>query len=144
MGIQTAGNVPFSSFEAIIPFTQFIMDDFKVFDNSLHRRYVGVPNDRIKQTLVRLSQVDGIKLIVRTPVVTGVNDNEEQIGSICNFIKDFKNLDYYELLKYHNLGLSKLESLNMDFGMEFVPPTEQTMLLLKSVAQRYVKTVKYI
>ncbi len=144
VGIQTAGNVPFSAFEAIMPFTQFIMYDFKVFDDALHRKYVGVSNCRIKQNLLRLSEYEQIKLIVRTPVVTGVNDNEAQIGAICDFIKDFKNLDYYELLKYHSLGRSKLENLNMDFGMEFVPPTEQTMLRLKAVAERYVKNVKYI
>ena len=40
--IQTACNVPYSEFEKVLPYTDTMMCDFKVFDDTLHQKYVGV------------------------------------------------------------------------------------------------------
>ena len=108
VGIQTAGNVPYSEFEKIIQYTDFIMCDLKVFNDDIHKKYTGVSNSLILENIRRLAEED-MDLIIRTPVITGVNDNKEYIADICRYIKDFKNLKYYELLKYNELGVSKLE-----------------------------------
>ena len=118
------------------------MSDFKVFDADLHKKFIGTDNALIKENLQKLSK-ENVRLIVRTPVVPSVNDNEKEISDICNFIKDFENLDYYELLKYHSFGLGKLPSLNMRFGREFDVPTEEKMEKLANTARGILPNVRY-
>lgn len=139
--IQTASNVPYEYFEKVLPYTDTIMSDLKVFDEEVHKKYIGVSNKRILENLKKLSFED-VKLIVRTPIVTDVNDAELEIAEICNFISEFQNLEYYELLRYHNLGLSKLESLNMDFGREFEIPSDEKMEKLTAIAREVLPHVK--
>lgn len=139
--IQTACNVPYSHFERILPYVDTFMCDFKLFDDALHREYTGVSNTLIKENLQRLSQTD-VNLIVRTPVIGGVNDTVEEIGAISRFIGGFENLDYYELLRYHSYGLGKLQGLHMDFGKEFSVPDTDVMQTLTDTAKQYVNKVK--
>ena len=140
--IQTASNVPYSYFKKVLPYTDIVMSDFKVFDADLHKKFIGTDNAIIKENLQKLSK-ENVRLIVRTPVVPSVNDNEKEISDICNFIKDFENLDYYELLEYHSFGLGKLPSLNMRFGREFDVPTEEKMEKLANTARGILPNVRY-
>lgn len=140
--IQTASNVPYSYFKNILPYTDIIMSDFKVFDADLHKKFIGTDNALIKENLQKLSK-ENVRLIVRTPVVPSVNDNEKEISDICNFIKDFENLDYYELLEYHSFGIGKLPSLNMKFGREFDVPSKEKMEMLANTARGILPNVRY-
>lgn len=139
--IQTASNVPYSYFEKVLPYTDIVMSDFKVFDNEKHKTFIGTDNLLIKENLSKLSE-ENVRLIVRTPVVPSVNDSEEEISKICEYIKDFKNLDYYELLEYHEFGRGKLPSLHMEFGRAFEPPTEAKMKMLTETARKILPNVK--
>lgn len=139
--IQTACNVPYSEFEKVLPYTDTMMCDFKVFDDTLHQKYVGVSNVRIMENLQRLAS-ENVRLIVRTPIVGGVNDTSEEVEQISRFIQPFANLDYYELLRYHAYGLGKLEGLQMSFGQEFEVPTEEQMKQLTDIAKQYIPRVK--
>ena len=59
-----------------------------------------------------------------------VNDTEEAIGSIADFIR-CKNNVRYELLKYHRLGESKYASLHRMYPMGDVELSEETFRRLK-------------
>ncbi|MEG1870290.1 MAG: radical SAM protein, partial [Oscillospiraceae bacterium] len=141
VGIQTAGNVPYEYFEKILPYTDFIMCDMKIFNDVMHQKYVGTSNKLILKNMERLSN-ENIKLIIRTPVISRINEND--IEDICKYIKDFENLAYYELLKYHKLGLSKLENLNINSCIEFEPPTDEKLKELFFAAKKIIKNVKCI
>ena len=58
-----------------------------------------------------------LPLIIRTPVIPGVNDKPDEIGKIASFVAGFRNLWYYELLPYHPLGLGKYASIGREPGM---------------------------
>lgn len=139
--VQTACNVPYEYFQTVMPYVNTFMCDFKIFDEVLHKKYVGASNIRIKENLQRLSN-ENINLIVRTPVIGGVNDSETEIENICKFICNFKNLDYYELLRYHAYGLGKLAGFHMDFGQEFDVPSTEAMQKFTNIAKKYIKRVK--
>ena len=56
----------------------------------------------------------GKPVIVRTPVIPGVNDAEAEIVSIAAFLKEIGSLQYYELLNFNPMGASKYDSLEMN------------------------------
>ena len=110
-----------------------LMADLKVWDEALHCRYTGLGNRLVCENLVR-TQETGVPLILRTPVVPGVNATNKEIGEIAAFARGLSNLRYYELLSYHPLGLDKARALGREI-CEFDRPTRETMLSLAETAQ---------
>lgn len=107
VAIDTAGCVPFSSFEAVLPYTNFFLYDIKCLDSELHKKGTGRDNALILQNLDRLIEV-GARIIVRTPVIPDFNEGEE-INRIIAFCKE-RGLTH-ELLPYHTFGEDKKEAL---------------------------------
>lgn len=100
--------------ERLLPLVDEWMCDFKIFDGALHREMTGVGNERIRENLGRLVG-SGAKVVVRTPVVPGVNDNETEIGNICRMLLPFEEwLLGYELLRFHTLGFDKFAACGME------------------------------
>jgi pyruvate formate lyase activating enzyme len=139
--IETAGNYPWSYLEELLPHVDLIMYDLKVWDPDIHRRYIGNRGERIRENLRRLAKEER-DLIVRTPVIGGVNDTVEEIAGIARFIQSFDRLAYYELLPYHPLGASKYESLGRSHNTDFYTPTKEKMAELANVARRHVREVR--
>lgn len=107
VAIDTAGNVDFSHFEKVLPFTDLFLYDVKCIDSALHKKGVGVDNIQILTNLEKLCQC-GKKIIVRIPCIPGFNDNDEleRIKKYCQSL----SLEF-EILKYHEFGTSKKKAL---------------------------------
>lgn len=122
--VETNLSVPSELIEELLPLVGLWMCDLKLADDSLHRRWTGMSNARTVANL-RLLGRRGVPLIVRTPVVPGVNDTPEAIGAICALLKDLEGLRCYELLGFHTLGTDKYACLGMENpmpGTEPLPP----------------------
>lgn len=96
----------------ILKSLDFIMADFKIFDQEKHKKYTGVSNAGIKENIKKLDGL-GVPFIIRTPIIPGINDSGEEVALIRDFIKDFKNIKKYELLPYHPLGVLKQKALGL-------------------------------
>lgn len=107
VAIDTAGNVPFSSFEQVLPFVDLFLYDVKALDPALHQRGTGVTNERILANLDALRE-RGAKLLVRIPVIPDFNAGEE-VASIRRYCEE-RSLPYEELA-YHDFGASKQDAL---------------------------------
>ena len=57
------------------------------------------------------------ELIVRTPVIPGINDSKKDLDQIADFLKRLPHLSDYELLPYHAFGSSKYEHLGREYGL---------------------------
>jgi pyruvate formate lyase activating enzyme len=134
--IETALHFPWERVEAILPVVDLVMMDLKLLDTEKHRSCTGVPNDRIVENARRLGQLD-IPLIVRTPVIPGVNDDEAEIEAIASFSAQLPNLLYYELLPFHPMAQSKYDSLDMAYRAEGLkPPVKECMEALAEAARK--------
>lgn len=95
----------------------YLLTDIKTMDDEVHRKYTGVSNKLILGNIKRIRALyPNLPIQVRTPVIPGVNDREEDIRAIADFMADFSNVKY-ELLKYHRLGEPKYESLHRSYPM---------------------------
>lgn len=141
--IETAANLAWERIAAILPFTDLVMMDIKLLDSEAHRACTGVGNRRILENAVRLGEQD-TPLIVRTPVVPGVNDRAECIVPIAAFAARLPNLLYYELLPFHPMAGGKYQSLGMDYrAKELKSPGKEQMQALADAARRYGIEVKH-
>jgi pyruvate formate lyase activating enzyme len=135
--VETAANLPWEQLARILPVTDLLMMDIKVMDSERHRDVTGVPNERILENARRLGE-QPIPLIVRTPIVPGVNDDEASVAAIATFVAGLPNLVYYELLRFHGMAESKYASLEMDHrARDLVAPTKARMEELTEVARTF-------
>ncbi len=140
--IESAAQWPWQDIAQLLPVTDLVMMDIKVMDSDLHRACAGVPNERILANALSLSK-QARALIIRTPVVPGVNDSEEEIGRIADFIADFPNLMYYELLPFHRLATAKYRALGLEYRAAGLKRTEpEFMAQLAEAARQRGITVK--
>lgn len=86
--------------------------DIKLFSHELHRKWTGGDNSIILSNIQKLDR-EGIPLLIRTPVIEGVNDNEKEITEIAQFVASLHHAIGYQLLPYHPLGLSKYEEFSI-------------------------------
>lgn len=84
-----------------------IMADIKIWDNELHKKYIGVDNRHIKEHFIMANKL-GVPIIVRTPVIPEIDQGIEQIAE---FLNDLENVRQYELLPYHPLGNAKRKAM---------------------------------
>jgi len=117
--IETAGNVPWRFMEQVLPHVDLMLHDNKLMDPERHKKWVGVSNKRILENFKKAYETfPDIDFIVRTPLIPGVNADEEHIRAVLDFIKPYKNVIQYELLPYHRFGLGKYEFLGTMYEMD--------------------------
>lgn len=129
--VDTAGNVPFEYFERILPYTDMFLYDIKAYSEDLHIEGTKVSNKRILENLAKLSSVFNGDIIIRIPVITGFNDNSEEMQKIADFIKTL-NVKETELMPYHKMGEHKYEALEMEMT-EYEVPSEEKISTLKKL-----------
>lgn len=128
--VDTAGGVPFSYFERVLPYTNTFLYDVKCISEILHREFTGVSNRLILENLDHLLE-RGAKVTVRVPVIGGFNDDENEIYRIFQFLKD-KNVEKVEVLRYHNMGAHKCEGAGVSF-CEFSCPDDEEIKKIEKI-----------
>ena len=140
--IETNMNVEWTVIEKLLPDIDLVMCDLKTWDSDLHKEWTGVSNERIKENIAKLAFC-GKPVIVRTPIIPGVNDNSEEIGSIAAFAAQLPNLKYYELLNFNPLGHSKYAALDADNAfVEARPLPEEKLGALADAARAVCDRVR--
>lgn len=81
--VDTAGNVPWESFEQVLPYTDLFLYDIKAMDSDVHKTCTGVGNERILENFTRLADL-GANIFVRYPYIPGMND--DQAEKIAGFL----------------------------------------------------------
>jgi pyruvate formate lyase activating enzyme len=129
--VDTAGHIPFESFEKILPYTDLFLYDVKMFDNENHKKYVGVGNDLILENLKKLFKA-GAKIWVRIPVIAEVNDSVEEMQKIKCFLDSCGAPEKVDLLPYHAMGENKYIATGKN-AQYFNPPDNNKLHELKAV-----------
>jgi pyruvate formate lyase activating enzyme len=133
--IETAGNVPWTAFEKVLPHVDLVLHDRKLTDPERHKKWTGASNSNILANFERAYKTfPNTKFIARTPVIPGVNDDEENIRAVLASIRPYPNVIDYELLPYHRFGESKYGFLGRVYELEdFQAPTPQSMQRLQAI-----------
>ena len=117
--IETAGNVPWSFMEKVLPHVDTMLHDHKLTDPERHKKWIGVDNKRILANFKKAYETfPDIDFIARTPLIPGINADEEHIRAVLAFIRPHKNVIDYELLPYHRFGLGKYNLLGEVYQLD--------------------------
>lgn len=136
--IQTAGNYDFKYLRELVPYLDLVMYDIKAFSEDIYQNVILGNRERILGNLKQLDRME-IPIIVRTPVVGSVNDTDQEIEAIAEYLSVLTQLQYYMLIPYHGLGKVKYDALGMEYTNNFYTPDKERMQQLEQVAARYIK-----
>lgn len=133
--IETCGYGSWEAVREAMLYTDLVLYDLKAMDSKLHKELTGVDNGQILENCIRIKRQLHKAMVVRIPVVPGLNDSRENLISTADFIKRELGADVpVHLLPYHSLGDSKLESLESGkCRLDILPPGEEQMNDLKKL-----------
>lgn len=132
--------------EKVLPYLDSAFADMKIFDDTEHKKHVGVSNEIIKENLkVLLTSKIRDKLIIRTPMIPGFTTSDENIASISRFISSIYEDVSYEILNYNPLAQAKYHLVDKEYCFEKNPPlyTEEEMEYFRCIAKHHgIKRIK--
>ena len=130
--VDTAGAVPWRSFEEILPYTDMFLYDVKSMNSQRHKEYTGVGTEQILENLSRLLQMQK-RVWVRVPIIPGVNDTLEEMRALRAFLLANGYPEKVELLPYHRMGEMKWKALGQKATLFNPPSAEQVDTLRNAV-----------
>jgi pyruvate formate lyase activating enzyme len=103
----------------------YFLYDIKFMDSTKHKEYCGVSNELILENLRSLAETR-TKLLIRIPVIPGINDDMAEMRSMFNFIKDIRNIEAVHLLPYHNIHQDKYKKLGKEYQLSDISGDESS------------------
>ncbi len=136
--IDTAGNVPYSAFEATNGKADGYLFDFKSADREKLFNKTGANLSLVYENLVKLLK-DGQNVRVRIPLIPDFNTDTEDIEKICGLLRS-ANVTEVDLLPFHRLGSGKYEAMGQTY--EYAKTEPLTKEELSKIEQQYKKHFK--
>lgn len=124
--IDTAGFINTTILLKVAKRTDLFLYDVKMMDSEKHQQWMGVPNEKILENLNVLADT-GAKIIIRIPLVGGVNDDIENITATARFVSELSGeKKQVNLLPYHKIAQTKYGKLGRpdDFRLLEEPTDE--------------------
>lgn len=116
IALDTAG-VGNGNYDEILNLVDLVIFDIKAIDEINYKK---ITNNNISESLKFLKKCQELnkKMWLRQVIVPGINDSEEYINKLAEFIKPLKNIEKVELLPYHTMAKDKYKNLNLTYSLK--------------------------
>ncbi|EHI57350.1 glycyl-radical enzyme activating protein [Hungatella hathewayi] len=115
--IETNGIVAGDKFRELAEAVDLFLLDYKATGAKKHEELTGHTNEKVQENLSYLASVDK-PVILRCPVIPGLNDTEEHFSTIRQWKQLYPNIRQVEIMAYHSLGKTKWDSLGKDYSLK--------------------------
>lgn len=136
--IETSLYAPPETADAFYETTDRIIADIKLIDPARHKAGTGVDNALILGNIRRMAERKA-DLLLRTPLIPGYTDDEENIEGIAKFVSSLNADVPVELLNFNPMCRDKYESLRIPYRFDpnqrEIP--EQKVQALKQILTGY-------
>ena len=142
--VDTCGHSSWVNFKALLPLVDLFLFDVKIMDNNQHIKYTSISNRQILINLLKLSET-GAHIIVRIPLIPGINDDNENLDECASFLSTLPSLDGVALMPYHDIGLTKYQALGMVYRLENTktPTNEQVVEAEDLLSSYHLPVIKH-
>lgn len=126
--IDTSGTFVDGFTQKVIEESQLLLLDVKHSDSEKFKEITGLKQDNLLQVIDMANDADK-PLWIRQVIVPGLNDTEENIEELKQFVRTrVKNLHKIELLGYHNMAIEKWDKLGIKYKLRDVEPMDRGKL----------------
>ncbi|MDR1626612.1 MAG: glycyl-radical enzyme activating protein [Spirochaetia bacterium] len=138
--METSFFAPPGIVDKITQFVDHLLVDIKLADSSRHREAAGVDNGLILDNIRRAAaQRPAGTMLLRFPMIPGVNDDGENISAVAEFITGLPQGLPLEVLPYHEFGRGKFGNLDREYplaGCGMAAPGKESVEALEEVFRR--------
>ena len=85
--LVSAGYVEKEPLQEILPYLDAANIDIKAMDNDIYRKYCGATLAPVLENILAMHEA-GVHVEITNLLVTGLNDSEEHIGKLCQWMSD--------------------------------------------------------
>ncbi|MFO7709433.1 MAG: glycyl-radical enzyme activating protein [Desulfobacterales bacterium] len=121
--VDTSGHAETGLLLAVARHTDLFLYDLKALDPIRHREQTGVDNRAILDNLEHLSE-SGAEIILRIPLIPGLNDDDASIDCIGEYIAGLPCRHAVDLLPFHRAAKGKYQKLGLCYRGERTAPPE--------------------
>lgn len=136
--VDTAGLINTEIMLEVAKRTDLFLYDLKLMDSEKHRRWIGVPNEKILENLKILSAT-GARIFIRIPLIGGVNDDAENMEATAQFVASLSGEKKpVSLLPYHKIAQTKYQKLGRPDDFQLLQePTKEAQARAVSIFQQH-------
>jgi len=122
--LDTSGHALQNKFKNILPLVDVFLYDYKATTELLHQKLTGVSSKLILNNLDFLYS-NGANIILRCPIIPGLNDSNKHFKSIAKLDERYPNLDRIELMPYHKMGNKKGLRVGIKPQIDYLDDTDE-------------------
>lgn len=135
--LDTSGYRSPESISEVLKFTDLVLLDIKHMVPDEAMELAGI---NINKTFEFAEYLDehNIPVWIRHVLVPGVTDSEENLNLMGEFVSKLNNVDRFEILPYHTLGVHKWEEMGLEYQLEGIEQAdEDDVKRAKSIIEKY-------
>lgn len=124
--LDTSG-VGVGDYEEILKYTDLVLLDIKALEEE---SYLAIVKNKKKEfdKFLDVCQKMKKKLWIRQVILPGINDNEEYLLKLKEFIQTLSYVEKVELLPYHSMAKKKYQELGIAYSLDSMPDMDQERL----------------
>jgi pyruvate formate lyase activating enzyme len=131
--LDTSGLASQNAFEEISDFIDVFLYDLKIMNNTHHNEFTGVSNNQILKNLRYLDKQKK-SIIIRFPLIPTVNDDDDNLKQIIEFLTSLSHTPEIHILPYHRIGKNKYQQLGLQYKLaNLIEPTEEEITRIKNI-----------
>lgn len=145
LALDTCGGVGRERLEPLADLADLVLFDLKIMDPAAHLEHTGMPLGQVLDN-ARMVAGKGKPIWVRTPVIPGYTDAEENVRAIARFILDeLPAVERYDLLAFNNTCDAKYRRLDMTFPLagEGLLTEEKMITLAEAAAEEGLSVARW-
>ena len=119
--LDTSGIGDPAGIDRVLAHTDLVLADVKFLSDEAYRRHCGITFSAVTDFLRRVREKQ-IPMWVRHVVVPGLNDRDEDIRALIEFVREYPNTEKIELLPFRTLCLEKYDAMSIPFPLRDTPP----------------------
>jgi pyruvate formate lyase activating enzyme len=125
--IETSGFLGARADDEYLKNLDLVILDIKSGDPETYRRVTGqdlAPTLRFAERLSAMNK----PVWVRFTLVPGLTDDSANVESVAKFVAPMKNVEWVEVLPFHQLGAFKWKALAMEYTLSDTPPASPELV----------------
>jgi len=126
--VDTSGYASCETLMTVAGHSDLFLYDLKMMDSDKHEKFTGVSNRLILDNLVRLAR-KRIDLIVRIPLIPGVNDDVKNLDRTGSFLNRLPGVEKVHILPYHDFQKAKYTRFEMPYSNDHLTLPGRDLLL---------------